>query len=301
MRIGVFFPTKGHGRLDETVERITAVADRGFSSVWLPQSSGFDALTVLALVGRDTSGVELGTSVVPTYPRHPLALAAQALTANAATGSRLLLGIGLSHRMAVEDAWGYSYDRPASHMREYLDALMPALHERVVDVSGATITARSRLTIAGADAPTVLLAALQPRMLDLAGRVADGTITWCTGPVVLERQIVPLLGAAARDAGRTAPRVVVALPTIVTDDESDGRARAGEQLLGYGNIPAYRAVLDLEGAAGPADVSVVGDERSVTTQLQRLAGIGATDFVAIPAGSEADRRRTLDHLVTLID
>ena len=112
MRIGVFFPTKEHGRLDETVARITAVADRGFSSVWLPQSSGFDALTVLALVGRDTRGVELGTSVVPTYPRHPLALAAQALTANAATGSRLLLGIGLSHRMAVEDAWGYSYDRP---------------------------------------------------------------------------------------------------------------------------------------------------------------------------------------------
>ena len=301
MRIGVFFPTKEHGRLDETVARITAVADRGFSSVWLPQSSGFDALTVLALVGRDTRGVELGTSVVPTYPRHPLALAAQALTANAATGSRLLLGIGLSHRMAVEDAWGYSYDRPARHMREYLDALMPALHERVVDVSGSAITARSRLTIAGADAPTVLLAALQPRMLDLAGRVADGTITWCTGPVVLERQIVPLLGAAARDAGRAAPRVVVALPTIVTDDEADGRAKAGEQLLGYGDIPAYRAVLDLEGAEGPADVSVVGDERSVTAQLERLAGIGATDFVAIPAGSEADRRRTLDHLVTLVD
>ena len=94
---------------------------------------------------------------------------------------------------------------------------------------------------------------------------------------------------------------MVALPTIVTDDEPDGRAKAGEQLLGYGDIPAYRGVLDLEGAAGPADVSVVGDERSVTTQLQRLAGIGATDFVAIPAGSETDRRRTLDHLVTLVD
>ena len=142
MRIGVFFPTKEHGPLDDTVARIIAVAGQGFSSVWLPQSSGFDALTVLALAGRDTSGVELGTSVIPTYPRHPLALAAQALTANAATGSRLLLGVGLSHRAAVEGAWGYSYERPASHMAEYLDALLPLLHEGAVEVQGPTITAR---------------------------------------------------------------------------------------------------------------------------------------------------------------
>ncbi len=163
MRIGVFFPTKEYGPLDETVARIVTVAGLGFSSVWLPQSSGFDALTVLALAGRETSGVELGTSVIPTYPRHPLALAAQALTTNAATGGRLLLGLGLSHKMAVEGAWGYSYDKPARHMREYLDALVPLLHDGAVDVQGATITARGRLTLPGAPAPTVLLAALQPR------------------------------------------------------------------------------------------------------------------------------------------
>ena len=136
-------------------------------------------------------------------------------------------------------------------------------------------------------------------MLALAGGVADGTITWCTGPVVLEQQIVPQLTAAAAAAGRPSPRVVVALPTIVTDDEADGRAKAGEQLAGYGDIPVYRAVLDQEGVAGPADVSIVGDERSVTAQLARLEGIGATDFVAIPTGTDADRRRTLDHLVSL--
>src|SRR3954469_11667649 len=105
MRIGVFFPTKEHGPLDETVARLADVAAQGFSSLWLPQSSGFDALTVLALVGQVTGDVELGTSVVPTYPRHPLALAAQALTVNAAIGSRLVLGIGLSHRMAIERAY----------------------------------------------------------------------------------------------------------------------------------------------------------------------------------------------------
>jgi F420-dependent oxidoreductase-like protein len=299
MRIGVFFPTKEYGPLDQLIGRLVATAEHGFSSVWLPQSSGFDALTTLALVGREASGVELGTSVIPTYPRHPIALAAQALTASAATSGRLLLGLGLSHRRMVEDAWGYSYDQPARHMREYLDALMPLLHDGAVDVEGSTITARGRLTAPDAPAPTVLLAALQPRMLALAGGVADGTITWCTGPRVLERRIVPRLTAAADEARRPAPRVVVALPTIVTDDAADGRAKADEQLAGYGELPVYRAVLDEEGVAGPADVSIVGDERAVTAQLARLGDVGATDFVAIPTGSDADRRRTLDHLASL--
>jgi F420-dependent oxidoreductase-like protein len=300
MRIGVFFPTKEHAPLDETIARMTEVAGLGFSAVWLPQSSGFDALTVLALVGRESSGVELGTSVVPTYPRHPVALAAQALTVNAAVGSRLVLGIGLSHRVTIEGTYGLSYDRPARHMREYLEALVPLLRDGVVDADGETISAHARLTVPGAAAPTVLLAALQPRMLSLAGGVADGTITWCTGPVTLERQVVPLVRAAAAEAGRADPRVVVALPTIVTDDDAHGRAAAGEQLAGYGDLPVYRAVLDAEGADGPADVSVVGDETAVTAHLDRLRAVGATDFVAIPTGTAADRRRTLEHLATLV-
>jgi F420-dependent oxidoreductase-like protein len=300
MRIGVFFPTKEYAPLDEMVARFRAVADQGFSSLWLPQSAGFDALTVLAIAGSQVSRVELGTSVIPTYPRHPVALAAQALTVNAATGGRLLLGLGLSHKAAIEGSYGLSYEKPARHMRDYLAALVPLLEKGEVDVAGTTITARSKLTIPGAEPPPVLLAALQPRMLELAGGVASGTITWCTGPITLEEQIVPLITAAAEAAGRAAPRVVVALPTIVTDDEADGRAKADEQLVGYGSIPVYRAVLDREGVAGPADVSIVGNEASVTGQLQHLAEVGATDFVAIPTGATDDRRRTLDHLATLV-
>jgi F420-dependent oxidoreductase-like protein len=279
--------------------RFQAVADQGFASVWLPQSAGFDALTVLAVAGAQVPRIELGTSVIPTYPRHPVALAAQALTVNAAVDGRLLLGLGLSHRGSIEGTYGMSYDKPAAHMREYLAALVPLLEDGEIDVVGPTITARMKLTTPGAAAPTVLLAALQPRMLELAGGVAGGTITWCTGPITLEEQIVPLITAAATTAGRPSPRVVVALPAIVTDDEADGRVKADEQLAGYGGIPVYRAVLDREGAAGPADVSVVGDEQSVTAQLRRLADIGATDFVAIPTGTDDDRRRTLDHLATL--
>jgi F420-dependent oxidoreductase-like protein len=299
MKIGVFFPTKEFGPLPEMIDRFRAVAERGFSSVWLPQSAGFDALTVFAVAGGQVPDVEFGTSVIPIYTRHPVTMAAQALTANAATGGRLVLGLGLSHKIAIEGVFAISYDKPARHMREYLAALIPLLHEQVADVQGETITARLRLEFPGVQSPPVLLAALQPRMLSLAGGVADGTITWCTGPITLQEQIVPLITKAAADAGRPLPRVIVPLPTIVTDDEAYGRAKADDQLAGYGQIPVYRAVLDREGVDGPGDVSIVGNEASVTAQLERLAEIGASDFVAIPTGTDDDRRRTLDHLASL--
>jgi alkanesulfonate monooxygenase SsuD/methylene tetrahydromethanopterin reductase-like flavin-dependent oxidoreductase (luciferase family) len=149
-------------------------------------------------------------------------------------------------------------------------------------------------------APPVLLAALQPHMLKLAGSMADGTITWCTGKLTVEEQIAPIINAAAAAASRPAPRVVVALPVIVTDDEPDGRAKADKQLDGYGRIPVYRAVLDREGAESPGDVSIVGDETSVTEQLQHLESVGMTEFIGILAGSETDRARTQEHLASLV-
>jgi len=300
MRIGVFFPTKEFVPVEQMIERVAGIEADGFSSVWLPQSSGFDALTVLAVAGNRVPRLELGTSVVPTFPRHPIALAAQALTTNAAVGGRLLLGLGLSHKMSIEGSYGLSYDRPARHMSEYLAALVPLLRNGAVDVAGETISARIALNTPGATPPAVLLAALQPRMLALAGGVAHGTITWCAGPITVEEQIVPLVTAAAREAGRPAPRVCVALPTIVTDDEDYGRRMGDAQLEGYGSIPVYRAVLDREGVAGPGDISVVGDETSVTAQLRHLEDVGMTDFIAIPAGNADDRKRTLEHLATLV-
>lgn len=300
MRIGIFFPTKEHGSVGEMVGRFHAIEAQGLSSGWLPQSAGFDAINLLSVVGREVPRIELGTAVVPTYPRHPMALAAQALTAAAATGGRFRLGIGLSHKMAIEGSYGLSYEKPARHMREYLSILMPMLRERQVDFRGETLSGRGAISIAGAEAPPVFLAALQPQMLRNAGSIADGTITWCTGPITLEEQIVPHITKAAADAGRPAPRVVVALPVILTGDEADGRVKAGQQLEGYGQIPVYRAVLDREGVDGPADVSVVGDEAAIAAHLRRFADIGATDFVGIPTGTEDERARTTAYLASLV-
>ena len=202
MRIGIFFPTIEQGPVDEMVERFAEVEAQGFSSVWLPQSAGHDALTLLAVAARSVPRLTFGTSVVPTYPRHPLMLAAQALTVDQATGHRLDLGIGLSHKLSIEPRYGLSYDRPALHMKEYLSILMPALRGETVDFGGEKLTGRGAVKVPGADAPSVLLAALQPRMLELAGSMADGTITWCTGKITIEEQITPIITKAAADAGR---------------------------------------------------------------------------------------------------
>ena len=300
MRIGIFFPTMEQGPVDEMVDRFAEVESQGFTSVWLPQSAGHDALTLIAVAGRAVARLQFGTSVVPTYPRHPLMLAAQAMTVNQATGGRLALGIGLSHKMSIEARYGISYGQPALHMEEYLSILLPAMLGETVDVAGEKLTGRGAVTVPGAEAPPTLLAALQPRMLELAGAVAEGTITWCTGKVTLEQQIVPILARSAAEMGRPHPRVVVALPVVVTDDESDGRAKADKQLEGYGLIPVYRAVLDREGAAGPGDVAIVGNESSVETQLRHLESVGMTEFIAIPSGNERDRARTKDLLSGLV-
>jgi F420-dependent oxidoreductase-like protein len=297
VRTGVFLPTVEHGEVDAVVGRTRELAAAGLASVWVPQSAGFDALTLLAVVGREVGGIELGTAVVPTFPRHPVMLAAQALTTNAATGGRLCLGVGLSHRPLIEGRFGLSFDRPARHMREYLEVLLPLLREGEVDVTGEVLSGHGEVAVAGGGSPPVLLAALQPRMLELAGALADGTITWCTGPVTLEEQVVPGVVRAAEAAGRPSPRIVVVLPMLLTaGDPAEGRALADRLLVGHADLPSYRAVLDHEGAAGPGDVALVGDEGALRAGLARLADLGATDFVAIPVGTPDERARTVQLL-----
>ncbi|HKY68622.1 MAG TPA: TIGR03564 family F420-dependent LLM class oxidoreductase, partial [Acidimicrobiales bacterium] len=205
--------------LDEVVGQVQRAADAGFASVSASQIFGYDALTLLAVAGQRVPGIELVTGVVPTYPRHPIMLAAQALTVQAATGGRLTLGIGLSHKVVIENMFGHSFDRPARHMREYLSALVPLLHGEQVAVRGETLTAATMGPLdIDAPAPPVLVAALGPRLLELAGAVADGTVLWMTGRDTVASHVVPKLSAAAEAAGRPAPRVVCALPIAVTAD-----------------------------------------------------------------------------------
>jgi F420-dependent oxidoreductase-like protein len=280
--------------LPDTVAQLQRVADAGLDHAFASQIFGPDTLTLLAVAGSQVPGIELGTGVVPIYPRHPMMLAQQALTVQWATGDRLVLGIGLSHQVVVEGIWGMSFEKPASYMKEYLASLMPLLHGESVISAGERVTtnAFTPLEVKGAP-PPVLVAALGPAMLDLAGTLADGTITWMTGTNTIANHIAPRISAAAESAGRPAPRVVVSLPVVVTADVDDARARINEVFSIYPNLPSYKAMLDKEGAAAPADIGFVGDEASVAASIRRLAEAGATDFVGSVVGDADERARGL--------
>lgn len=290
--------------LNGVLADVEAASAAGFPRIWFPQlppSAGmasWDALTTLALAGARTAGIELGTGVVIAYTQHPLALARQALTASAAAGGRLLLGIGVSHRFLVSDMFGYSYEAPAAFLREYLEVLAPALAGAPVDHHGPRITAVGQLDLPQAPPPRLIAAALGPRMLDIAGRLTDGTVTAWTGLKAVERQIIPGITKAAEAAGRPAPQVIVGLPVSVTNDVAAARAEIGG-MFSPGDLPAYKVMLDLEGVDGVADICVFGDEQQVAAQLRRFADVGATEFSAFPVGDAATVARTIEVLASI--
>ncbi len=297
MRLGtVLAEPAGPDAIGTLTGQIRAAAADGFSSAWMSNIFGLEALTSLAVAGREVPEIELGTAVVPTYPRHPAVLAQQALTADLALGGRLTLGIGLSHQIVIQDMYGYSFEAPARHMREYLAVLLPLLAGEPVAFDGSTVHAHIGLSVPrSARKIPVLLAALAPRMLRLAGEQTDGTVLWMTGPATVRDYIVPSIAAAAAAAGRPSPRVVCMLPVCVTDDPARARADADSAMAIYGQLPSYRAMLDKEGAAGPGDVALVGDEDAVAAQITALADAGVTDFAAAEyaRGAEGPRTRAL--------
>jgi len=302
MRIGIGIGEIAGQPLD--VDGLLAQAKRaeeeGFSSGWFANIFGFDAIMSAALCGRVTSRIELGTAVVPTYPRHPTAMAQQALTAQAASKGRFSLGIGLSHQVVIETMLGLSWARPFSHMKEYLEVLVPLIRQGTVSHSGSQYRVNANLTVGGVSPCPILVAALAPKMLQLTGTVADGTITWMTGPATLKDHTVPRLREAAAAAGRPAPRVVVGLPIAVTKDIAAARETAGRAFQIYGMLPSYRAMLDREGAEGPGDVAIVGDEDDVQAQLDRLAEVGATDFLAAPFAVGSDGAASVERTRALL-
>jgi F420-dependent oxidoreductase-like protein len=280
--------------LADTVAQLRHFAEAGLDYAFAPQIFGHDALTVLAAAGAQVPGIGLGTGVVPIYPRHPMMLAQQALTVQSATDNRLILGIGLSHQIVVEGMWGLSFDRPARYMKEYLDALLPLLRGETVRAAGERVTANAfqPLQIPGVSPPPVLVAALGTSMLRLAGRVADGTVTWMTGTRTIESHIAPTIVAAATEAGRPAPRIGVSLPVSVTADVEGAKERVNDAFAIYPGLPSYKAMLDMEGAQSPADIAFLGDEDAVGAAISRLADAGATDFVASIVGTPEEQERT---------
>ena len=288
MRYGVFSGTVNDGSVDDVVAEARQAEADGFDSFWASQIFGNDTLTALAVVAREVPRIELGTSVVPTFPRHPMMLAQQALTVNAISGGRLCLGIGLSHQIVIESMLGMSFAKPVRHLREYLGVLGPLSRGEPAALDGELYRVHATVAVSGSSPFPIVVAALGTQMLKATAELADGTLTWCTGPQTLRDHTVPTINAAAEAAGRPAPRVIAALPVCVTDDVEGALARAAKVFAVYGQLPSYRAMLDREGAAGAADIAIVGAAAEVTERVAALADVGVTDFAAVEFGGNPD-------------
>lgn len=306
MRIGIMIGPD-RGRYREKVPRMVAGAQAaeaaGFSSVWVPQiPSDFDALTAITLMAQATEGIELGTAVLPIQTRHPVAMAQQVLSTQEVAGGRLTVGLGPSHHWIVEDMLGLSYDKPAKQVRDYLEVLNVAFAgPGPVDVENDTWRIHNPLDVTDRPPTPILLAALAPLMLRIAGEQTQGTILWMADRRAIGDHVVPKITAAAEAAGRPAPRVVAGVPVcLCPDDEVDAVRGFTNEVLGHAEYsPNYQRLLEQGDARDVGDMLAGGSEAAVAAELASYADAGVTDLSirVVPWGTDgkarfASRQRT---------
>ena len=298
MKIGVMIGADNpEGGLNDVIDLAKKAEELGLDSVWLANIFSYDAISTMALIGRETNTIHLGTAVTPTYPRHPVAMAQQALTTAAASDNRFTLGIGLSHKLVIEDMFGLSYSKPIRHMKEYLGVLMPLLRGESANFDGQEYNVHGvQFNVPEAKEVPVVIAALGPQMLKLAADMVDGTNTWMVGPNTMEQHILKTF----EDAGKSNPTIVAGLPIVMTNNIDAARESIAKNLTVYGQLPSYRAMLDREGIEGPADLALVGDENYLFGQIKRFADMGVSDFnAAIMDVEEGAYDRTIEFLASL--
>lgn len=267
--------------VDDAVANAQRAADLGLARYWMPQIMNADTMVTLGVVGSKVDGIGLGTSVMAMQTMMPQTMAQQARTVNQISDGRLTLGLGVNHQPVVTGMWGMPWDKPYSRLVEYLDALIPMLTDQKVSVSGQWTTLHSEIFVPGA-APELMLAALGPRMLKLAGERTAGTITWMTGPNTIRDHIAPNLGSG---------RIVAGVSVVVTDDVATARENANHALAIYPTLPSYKAVMDREGATEAADLVLIGSADEVSAGLDRYAEAGthevAVNLIGTPEQNDA--------------
>lgn len=285
--------------IDSTVRLAREARDAGLHSAWFGQTFAYDSPSLAAIVGREVPGLQVGTSAIPVFGRHPLLVSSQAQTAQAATGGRYHLGLALGTKHLTETGFGLPYERPIGLLREFLTALRPLLETGSADFHGELLTATTPYSAAvpGARPPVpILVAAMGPQALRVSGELADGILPFLAGPRALAEHIVPAVTAAAAGAGRPAPRIVALVPGVVTTKAEAGavREKAAEALALYERIPSYQRAIERSGAGRAAELAVIGDEETVAEEVRRYREAGATEvvFTATELNGEEARVRT---------
>jgi F420-dependent oxidoreductase-like protein len=313
MRLGVMIGAE-RGDMARKVAKLVSdiewAESAGLDTAWMPQvPNDFDCLTMVSLMAAHSSRIELGTAVVPLQAQHPIALARQALSTHAVAGGRLALGVGPSHHWIIRVMLGLPYEKPAAYTRDYLQVLNAALAgPGSVDVENDSFTVHNP-TVIGADTPMpVLVAALGPVMLQLAGELADGTVLWMADERAIGDHIAPKITKAAADAGRPAPRIVAGIPVcLCAPFQVDEARERANRILGEAEVsPNYQRLLERGDARDVGDLCAAGDEDAILTRMRRFADAGVTDLSVrlLPIGGNRDelvasKRRTREVIAAL--
>ena len=303
MRISIMFGSDALGILRpprEVAAEAAAAEEQGFSSAWCTHiTRGIDSLTTIAAAAGMTSQIELGVGVVPSYPRHPMALAQSAATVQALAGGRFVLGVGVSHRPVIEGMHGLDYSSQIGHLREYLTVLNGLLADGSVHFEGEHYRVHGEFTVPGTSPVPVIVGALAAGMCRLGGELADGVTTWLAGPKSLEEVVVPAVTGGAEAAGRPAPRVLAGIPVAVDTDRERAQAATARTFGRYGTLVNYRRLFEREGVDGPVGLAITGDEETVRARIQAMFDAGATDVWAVPFDTGAGTGSTRELLLEL--
>jgi F420-dependent oxidoreductase-like protein len=278
----VLFPSpQAANVVDDVIAQAKRAHAVGVRQVWLAQQFDHDAITLAGLVGAAVPGLGVGTSVVPINPRHPLIVASQAQTAQAAAHGNFSLGLGLGAHEPERQAFGMLWPNTIQRLRDHLTVLRSIFDTGAVDFAGDEISASPGwpVRVAGGTPVPVYVAAMGPKALAVTGELADGTLPYLAGPRTIAEFIEPTIAKAAADAGRPKPRIIAAVPTLVSEDVDAARNFATEQLSFYETIPSYQKVIAREGVADAADLAALGSVEAVSRQLRRYLDAGATDVV----------------------
>jgi F420-dependent oxidoreductase-like protein len=290
----------GFSTVADVTSAVRRAADAGFDGVWLPQTLSFDAIASLAVAASQVPDIHVGTAVVPIQGRHPFPLAQQALTAADAAGpGRFTLGVGVTHAVVSETFYGFPYRDAVALCREELEALDGLLGpDRKVSIAGKFVVAQVGISMQ-TPPPSLVVAALGPKMLELAGRLSDGTVTWMTGPKTLQSQVIPAISDSASRAQRRVPRVIAGLPVCVTGDVAAAREAVRPRIQGAAQMPSYQRQLALEGIDDLAELAIVGDADQVLESITALVESGVTELMADVFGTPEEQERTREVLCGL--
>jgi alkanesulfonate monooxygenase SsuD/methylene tetrahydromethanopterin reductase-like flavin-dependent oxidoreductase (luciferase family) len=277
--------------LERAITRARLADELGFDSAYTTHIAGRDSMTVLAAYAVTTNRIRVGTGVLPIFSRTPVSTAQTAATIDELSGGRMILGLGVSHQVTVENWFDSKITKPVSQMREYVEIVRAILRGDEPPAGEYFNTKFQFMGYEARDELPIYVGALSPNMLQLAGEIADGAMLWLCNPNYIRDVVVPEVTKGREKAGKTLEGfdIVAAVPSGIAEDREKAFGAMRRELLTYFSLPFYRKMIERSGYE--ADVKAF-DEAMASGDVDAAKAAISDDFLeALTAIGSADQVR----------